>query len=206
MYYDGDGMPACRISQRRLTAVFSSEPPDHLSLQTTEGALEGFRTGKGQALLLALHKRCWTAACRHRHGLQQDPTCVLCTSDAEEIDHILLSCTFSRQVWSMALGILGLEQMLATAGNCFWSWWLTSRKRISKDARRRFDSLTFLVGWHLWKERNSRTLDGYGSTTDEVFRAIVEEARQWSLAGFKQLGCLLPLALANGSQQMFYVN
>jgi len=93
----------------------------------------------------ALHRKCWTAARRHRHGLQQSPNYVLCSTGVEEIDHILLSCALSQQVWFTVLGVLGLDQAVITADDSFWSWWLRSRKLVSKDLRRGFDSLVFLV-------------------------------------------------------------
>ena len=47
---------------------------------------------------LVLHERCWTAARRKKHGLQDDDTCVLCDQPPETIDHLLISCPFSREV------------------------------------------------------------------------------------------------------------
>ena len=48
---------------------------------------------------LVLHDRCWTAARRKRHGLQDDDACALCTQSSETVDHLLLTCPFSREVW-----------------------------------------------------------------------------------------------------------
>ena len=42
----------------------------------------------------------------------------------------------------------------------FFSWWLHTRKQVSKVARRGFDSPTFLIGWMIWKEQNERTFGG----------------------------------------------
>jgi len=108
---------------------------------------------------LALHKRCWTAARRHRRGLQQSPTCILCGVDAEEIDHILIGCSFSRSVWQSVLGRLHLSHVPLQPGTCFWSWWLAAWKLVPKEQRKGFDSVVFVVGWILWNERNARTFD-----------------------------------------------
>ena len=113
-----------------------------------KGALEGIAKVK-HFFWLALHRKCWTTARRHRHGLQQSPNCVLCSTGVEEIDHILLSRAFSQQVWHTVLEVLGLVQAAFTAADSFWSWWLHSRKLVSKDLRRGFDSFVFLIGWHL---------------------------------------------------------
>lgn len=136
---------------------------------------------------LAMHRRCWTAARRHRRGLQQSPNCVLCTTGIEEIDHILLSCAFSRQVWNGALGIFGLAQLQIEANDTFWSWWLRSRKRVAKHLWKGFDSSVFLVGWQLWKERNRRTFGEPHCTSVQVMQGIVDEACQCWMAGYKHL-------------------
>lgn len=64
---------------------------------------------------LALHRRCWTAARRHRHGLQDSEFCILCDQAPEEIDHLLVSCVFSRVVWARTLSVIGLVQKLPTS-------------------------------------------------------------------------------------------
>jgi hypothetical protein len=109
----------------------------------------------------------------------------LCSTGVEEIDHILLSCAFSQQVWHTALGVLSFAQVVFTAADTFWSWWLRSRKLVTKNLRRGFDSLIFLVGWQFWKERNSRTFNNASSSTGEVLEAIVEEANQWDFGGLQ---------------------
>ena len=130
---------------------------------------------------LALHRKCWTAARRHRHGLQQSPNYVLCSTGVEEIDHILLSCAFSQQVWHTVLGVLGLVQAVFTAADSFWSWWLRSCKLVSKDLRRGFDSLVFLVGWHLYGKKETQGL----STTPAAARV-----RSFERSSMKQISGL----------------
>lgn len=88
------GLP--RALHRRFRAVGRQRTPEGLRLRPTKG--------------------CWTAARRHRHGLQS----VLCVFAPEEIDHLLVSCSFSRVVWGKALGIIGLSDLLATDCNSFW--------------------------------------------------------------------------------------
>lgn len=48
---------------------------------------------------LVLHGKCWTANRLMRHGLQDDDTCVLCLQCSETLNHIVLGCVVSRQVW-----------------------------------------------------------------------------------------------------------
>ena len=37
---------------------------------------------------LAIHDRCWTAARRKRHGLQNDDNCALCCQNSETVTHL----------------------------------------------------------------------------------------------------------------------
>jgi len=54
-------------------------------------------------------------------------------------------------------------------------WWLRSRKFVPKAVPRRFDSLFFLVGWLIWKERSARTFDGQSSSAAQLVQKIVGE-------------------------------
>lgn len=63
--------------------------------------LEDFGTASCEILFLALvmHGRCWTAERRFRHGLQDSDTCVICDQESETMDHIMLGCIYSQEVW-----------------------------------------------------------------------------------------------------------
>lgn len=69
-----------------------------------------------------------------------------------------------------------------------------------KAARRGYDSLTLLVGWQLWKERNARTFGDEQGTSASLLNSVAQEASLWVAAGFQRIQELLPLALANVSQ------
>ena len=47
---------------------------------------------------LVPHDRCWTAERRKRHNLQDDDLCALCARESESISHLLLNCSFARQI------------------------------------------------------------------------------------------------------------
>jgi hypothetical protein len=51
-----------------------------------------------------------------------------------------------------------------------------------RTLRKGFDSLFFLVGWRIWKERNARTFDGVSSQAGRLALAIQEEAVLWCAA------------------------
>ena len=137
---------------------------------------------------LALHDRCWTAERRMRHNLQQDDHCALCSQEPETISHLLVGCSFSRQVWYRVL-LRGRWQSVSPQhpATNFTDWWLTSRKNFDKVERKSFDSLVILIFWIIWKKRNRRTFDHTSRSVIEVVNLIFEEALSWLQAGFRSL-------------------
>jgi hypothetical protein len=47
-----------------------------------------------------------------------------------------------------------------------------------------------MENWRLWKERNARTFSADTLSADALVAAILVEAEEWCLAGFKQLRSL----------------
>lgn len=139
-------------------------------------------------LWLVLHDRCWTAARRKRHNLQDDDTCVLCGQESETITHLLTGCSFSRELWFSLLQLVGAETLTPTADELSLSgWWTSARKQVSKDARKSFDSFIILVSWSIWLERNNRTFNRQTRSVLQLQRHIQEQASDWVQARFTAL-------------------
>jgi len=82
---------------------------------------------------LVLHNRCWTADRRKRHGLQDDDSCALCSQSSETIDHLLVVCPFSRELWFCLFRKVGWEVVAPTVHEyALADWWITARKQIQK--------------------------------------------------------------------------
>ena len=125
---------------------------------------------------LVLHDRCWTAARRKRHGLQDDDSCVLCAQSSETIDHLLITCPFSREIWFKVLHKVGWDFAVPNVQTeKFTTWWTDIRKQIPRSNRRGFDSLVVLICWQIWKERNNRTFDRSTSTIDGGVVRVIDE-------------------------------
>jgi hypothetical protein len=52
---------------------------------------------------LAIQDRCWTCEHMKLYGLENHGPCALCAEEAEAIDHLLLGCAFSRDIWFKTL-------------------------------------------------------------------------------------------------------
>lgn len=61
---------------------------------------------------LALHQRLWTADRRRRHNLQDNGDCALCDQMSETVDHLLLGCVYSWEVWVRILSPIALIVVL----------------------------------------------------------------------------------------------
>jgi hypothetical protein len=104
--------------------------------------------------------------------------------------NFVVYCVFSKEVWCRLLAMLHLQDVVLVHEEDVIAWWLRSRKLVLKPMRKSFDSLVFLVRWRLWKERNARTFSADTLSADALVAAILVEAEEWCLAGFKQLRSL----------------
>lgn len=141
---------------------------------------------------LAIKNRVWTADRLAKRCLPHPTACPLCDQAEETIQHILVSCVFARQVWSLILNKLGLLA-IATQSGCtrFSAWWCQSIKNVEKSLRKGLDSLIILVAWVIWKNRNSCVFEGATPCIQRVLLAVVEEDNMWCLAGASALQDLL---------------
>ncbi|WVZ90672.1 hypothetical protein U9M48_036954 [Paspalum notatum var. saurae] len=94
---------------------------------------------------LAAHDRCWTNDRRHRHGLQDSNLCALCDQEVESINHLLLQCSFSREVWFLVFQRLSWETLTPSSCDQFVDWWSRARSRVERQFRKGFDALVLLV-------------------------------------------------------------
>lgn len=99
---------------------------------------------------------------------------------SESMDHLLLGCVFSREIWSMILRRLHLDSVINVHQENFFSWWLQARG---------FDSLAFLVGWSIWKERIVTTFGGPSTQPMQLLEKIVEEAKERDMHAFVRCLC-----------------
>jgi hypothetical protein len=136
---------------------------------------------------LVLHYRCWTVERRKRHNLQDDDSCALCDQLPETIDHLLIGCPISREVWHKTLRRLGCHQLTPPNNSaCFADWWAFARKQVARENRKCFDTLVVLASWLIWKERN-RTFDHVVRSPEELLVCVKDEAVMWLKARHKQL-------------------
>ena len=141
------------------------------------------------------HKKCWTADRLEKKGLSHPTACPLCDQDGETIDHLLVSCVFSRQVWFNVLQHLGLQVLAPQAGErSFEDWWASTSSRVSGQIQKGFNSIVILCSWTLWNHRNRCVFDGISPNSTNVIKVVKEELQIWATAGARGISHLLALA------------
>jgi len=141
-------------------------------------------------LWLALRRRHWTTDRQRRHGLETHDNCFLYDQEPESIDHIIVDCSYSKQVWWCIRSALRETQQLVPANSTI-DWWNVWREHWTRQCRNGADSIFALVAWELWKERNARRLRGASTQVPGLLKLIKYEAESWVQAGTKNLNCLL---------------
>ena len=136
--------------------------------------------------------RCWTADRLAKRGLPHPEACPQCDQDEETLQHVLIGCVFSRQIWALSLQILDLAAIAPTAENTsLFSWWAQSIKRVPKEARKGLNTLIILIAWEIWKFRNSCVFEGSPVSIQQLLQKIGNECLLWCMAGATDLQELL---------------
>ncbi|XP_073357956.1 uncharacterized protein [Aegilops tauschii subsp. strangulata] len=143
-------------------------------------------------LWLAMQDRCWTAERLARHGLPHEDTCALCDQELESMHHLLMACSFSRQVWHEVLGWARMAVDLPSEDTPFQTWWSSCIDRSPAPVRKGLSSLIILTAWWLWKHRNACIFDRATPSLTLVSDTIKDEARLWEKAGAKGLLNIIP--------------
>lgn len=86
-----------------------------------------------------------------RCNLMHSITCVLCHTDVESADHLLIHCLVAYNIWNFFGQLLGLSRVPRSLVDLWGDW----RKNIKKSLIFLWDLLTRAITWNLWLERNA---------------------------------------------------
>src|SRR4051794_26973080 len=106
------------------------------------------------------------------------------------MQHLLITCPFSRQVWYDALAWLGLPCRPPESEPPLYDWWGSAKRATPKPMRKGLASPTPLVAWMIWKQRNACLFDKEHPSVPQLNARIRVEAALWARAG--ALGPLIP--------------
>jgi hypothetical protein len=107
-------------------------------------------------LWLLLQNRHWTAERLRARGLPHDDCCCLCDQEFETAAHLVINCSFAKEVWSHFQHDNSRAVLMANRSFTLTAWW-KKLTRGKKDERHKKDITTSAyVIWHIWKERGRR--------------------------------------------------
>ena len=76
----------------------------------------------------------------------------------------------------------------------FRQWWLDQRRHFNVKLRRGFDSITILIAWALWKQRNAQVFNNVSRqrSAAQLKTEILDEIDDWRKAALGGVGALDP--------------
>lgn len=125
---------------------------------------------------LAIRRRCWTTDRLRRRGLPNQGVCVFCGHVQETIDHLLLGCAMTAQVWAWFLKQVGFRQP------SLQDHWLAVKSYVPKQRRKDLGLCLIPVCWMIRKERNQMIFNNKANTTYQIFVLTLSEHRTWRMA------------------------
>jgi hypothetical protein len=141
---------------------------------------------------LAVQGRCLTADMLAKRGWPHNDGCTLCTAPYETAQHLLGACPMMLQVWCIILPMANLPAcFLPSQDQSLLEWLSTTRGMLPKIKHKGWNSLTQLVWWSLWKERNKRIFQARADTMASIIATILGEADLWLRAGRQRVCELL---------------
>ncbi len=135
--------------------------------------------------------RVWTSDRLATRGWPNRSICPLCRHRQETAIHLLAECRYTRRIWGAIAEWTACEQLnpsLWHQTSTVSEWWEATAN--TKDApKKALRTLTLLVAWEIWNERNRRTFQQKELSMGSLLAKIKEEAKSWSLAGARDLFC-----------------
>jgi hypothetical protein len=126
-----------------------------------------------------------------KRGLNHPHKCPLCDQEAETLNHLLISCVFTRIFWYMLLKKFGLHALAPQPGlTSFLEWWKRAAKAVQGMVKKGLDSLIILRAWKIWNLRNRCVFDRETPSLSQILKQTYDERSLWELVGAKGLSYL----------------
>jgi hypothetical protein len=124
---------------------------------------------------LVAHGRCWTTNRLTKKGLPHPQKCLLCDQE-ETLNHLLVSCVFSREDWFHIMRSVRLQQLAPSHENSsFEDWWegvtTVPVGPAYKGLHKGLNSLIILGAWAIWNHRNRCVFNGVQPSSSMVIRS-----------------------------------
>ena len=103
--------------------------------------------------------------------------CCMCKADGETVNHLLLHCSYAKEIWDMVFAMFGvLWVMLGGVGELFACW----QGKMGKHPKHLiWRAVPHCLMWCLWRERNLRIFEGCEQHVDELKLLFLRTLFEW---------------------------
>ena len=103
-------------------------------------------------------------------NLHQNPNwCILCHNSSEDLDHIFISCSFTKVLWAKVERLILWKSQHQDVSSLCSEMCMMNQKR--KKGIIKFNTLSGVL-WDIWLERNNRIFKGKKSSTINIWEDI----------------------------------
>jgi len=121
--------------------------------------------------------------------LQEDQiACPLCALQPESLDHILLSCSYSQQVWKSISEEMGKSLSLPESFQQHYESWMVISWR-SRLSKRIWVSTFFAIAWSFWMTRNEVLFQQKIFNQEAICQSVKRQVAFWNKAWKERLPC-----------------
>ena len=110
---------------------------------------------------------------------EEQNTCTFCSAHSENLNHILLNCQFSWEVWCSIANDLGQQAVKKPTFQQFYEAWLAVSWKSTKTTQL-WVSTVFAMAWKLWMVRNEIIFNQQRLDRVEVCYSIKWVVAMWT--------------------------
>lgn len=126
---------------------------------------------------IACWGKCLTIDNLQRRGFHLPNWCVLCKKDRETVEHFLIHCEVTYQLWVFYLSFFGMYWIMPKRViELVASWRCTSRNKV---ALRVWRLVPHVIFWTVWRERNNRVFNDKEDTVAGLKILIADLIFTW---------------------------
>ncbi|KAF5181453.1 hypothetical protein FRX31_028960 [Thalictrum thalictroides] len=115
-----------------------------------------------------------------KRGVQTPNRCCLCKSEEETLNHLLLTCNFTRQLWEVLLVVHPDARHALPCWNTvlevLQNWPVWNGRSLAAEI---WDVLPYAVMWTVWKSRNAIIFDNVNVSAGMIIQHIKASVWQW---------------------------
>ena len=104
----------------------------------------------------------------------------MCRCSDQIVDHLLLHCNTSFELWSFTFQSFGIQWVLSRRPRRVMDLLFEWRNWFGKHDSRVWNLVPLCLMWTLWTERNSRTFEDTAITMDHLKGALVNSLFDWA--------------------------